>query len=104
MLAVAFNTLHEIGESSGGLRIGVAFVRHTRRTHIDLQLQTMKRMPPRQHLRIYKSVRAADAESGDVNVMIDQPRGIYVVKSVLDQVGRRCAEFGIQLFRLFCES
>ena len=103
MLAVIFNALHQRSQSCSRLRIGVVFIRNTRRTHINLQLQTMKRMPPRQHLRIYESLRAADTEPGDVNVMIDQSFTIYIVERTLYQVRRLRAEPGIQFFRLFCE-
>src|ERR1041385_4900783 len=63
----------------------------------------MKRVSPRQHLRIDERFRAADAETRDMNVMIDEPRRIDVVESAFDEVGRFYAEIGIQLFRLFRE-
>jgi hypothetical protein len=59
-------------------------------------------MTPRAHLRINES--AARAQTGNVNVMIDQPGGINVVESAFDKVGGFVAEFVVQLLRLSGES
>src|SRR6185369_5253225 len=63
----------------------------------------MKRVSPRQHLRIDKRLRANDAKPGDVYMMIDQLRRIDIVESTLDQIRGFHAETGIQIFRLFRE-
>ncbi len=57
----------------------------------------MKRMCPRPHLSIDKS--STNAQSRNVNVMIDQSLRIYIVESALDQVRRFRAELVRQLFR-----
>src|SRR6185369_11883513 len=66
MLAVSANVTHEPRESLNHLRISPRFVCNTGRTHVHLELQTMKRMFPRAHLRIDESLRAANAETRDV--------------------------------------
>src|SRR6185369_10569116 len=63
----------------------------------------MKRVSPRQHFRIDERIRAADAEAGNVNVMIDELCGVDVGEGDLNEIGGSDAEPGTQLFRLFRE-
>jgi hypothetical protein len=63
----------------------------------------MKRVSPRQHLRIDERFRTTDAESCNMHVMIDETRRVDVVESALDEVGRFHPKPGSQLFRLFRE-
>src|SRR5215510_199288 len=99
VFAVILDTCDETRESRSRLVISLVFIANARRTHIHLQLQTMERMSPRQHLRIDKSFSATDAESGNVNVVIDQLRRIDVVERAPDQVRRLRTNLERQLFR-----
>src|ERR1041385_2288641 len=103
MLAVSANMAHEPRETIDHLRIGIALIVDTGRAHINLELETMKRMLPRAHLWIHESFRAADAEAGDVNVVIDQLLGIDIFESAFDEGRRLVAEFAVQLLGLLFE-
>lgn len=103
MLAVPANMTHEAHEPVDNLRVGLVFIDCAGRAHINLELQTMKRMSPRAHLRIDESVRAANAKTRDVNVMIHQLLRIDIVESAFHQIRRLNTELAIQLFGLSCE-
>jgi large subunit ribosomal protein L5 len=83
VFAVIFDARYKTRQSRGCLRIGFVFISDSRRAHINLQLQTMKRVSPRQHLRIDERIRAADTEAGNVNVMIDQPLALVAALRTL---------------------
>jgi hypothetical protein len=85
------------------LRVSFALIVNTRRTHINLELETMKRMLPRPHLWIDESFRAADAESRYVNMMVNQFAGIDIFEGAFDEVRRLIAEFTVQLLWLSFE-
>src|SRR5262245_44222924 len=103
MLAVSANMAHQSRETFDHLRISVALIVDGRRTHINLELETMKRMLPRTHLWIHEGLCAADAETSNVNVMIDQLLRIDIFEGAFDEIRRLIAEFAVQLLRLLFE-
>jgi hypothetical protein len=93
VLAVIRDVADKTRQPFDKLRITVFFVTDPGRTHVDLELQTMKRMRPSVHLRVEECVRAARTEACDVNVMVDELLRIDVVEGTLDEVGRSLAQF-----------
>src|SRR5688572_22012462 len=68
MFTVSADMVHKVHKPIDQLRIGLFFVSSAGRTHVDFELETMKRVFPRAHFSINESSACADA--GDVNVMI----------------------------------
>ena len=93
MLAVNRNAIDKIREPLNELSVGVLFVIRGGRTHVDLKLESMKRVAPRSHLRVHKRAAAVRTETGNVNVMIDEPRRIDIVESPFDQIRRALTDF-----------
>jgi hypothetical protein len=103
VFAVVWNTINQLGETLNKLIVRAWLVSGGGGTHVHLEFESMKRVSPRSHLRIHKSAAAVCADAGDVNVMIDEPLGIDVVESALDQIRRALANPARKLLRLVCE-
>jgi hypothetical protein len=100
---VICDAAREIGETLNDVIVGVLFVVCAGGAHVDFELQTVKRMFPRSHLCVHESMTTVSAESGDVNVMIDESLRIDVVKRALDQIGSFRVDARRQLLRVVTE-
>ena len=69
--------------------VGSGFRCDACRAHVDLEFQSMKRMRPGAHLLIDKGVAASDSDASEMNVVIDELRGIDIVERALNQIGGR---------------
>jgi hypothetical protein len=57
----------------------------------------VKRMRPGEHFGINRIARTACANTGNMCVVIDQPSGIDIVVSALDEIAGFCAQLIFEL-------
>ena len=76
---MAVDVCDQAGQPFDNLRVSLLDVVHGAGAEIDLELEAMKRMTPREHLRMDERV-GAFADSRNMRVIVNQTRRINIIE------------------------